>query len=86
MLHLPSKSLLSNFLIFLQSSSSNDSNPLIQASQEPKNSTPINKISKTAYRYEHTNAKDTLYAIQRKHDYRRIFSAMENKTYPFNLF
>ena len=45
-----------------------------------------NKISKTAYRYEHTNAKDTLYAIQQKSDYRRIFSATENKTYPSNLF
>ena len=86
MLHLPSKSLLSNFLIFLQSSSSNDSNPLIEASQEPKNSTPINKISKTMYRYEHTNARDMLYVIQRKHDYRRIFSATENKTYTFNIF
>ena len=51
-----------------------------------ENSTPTNKISKTAYRYEHTNAKDTLYAIQRKSDYRRIFGATENKTYQFNLF
>ena len=49
-----------------------------------KNSTPTNKISKTAYRYEHTNAKDTLYAIQRKSDYRRIY--VEKKTICFIYF
>ena len=39
----------------------------------------------STHRYEHTDAKDTLYAIQQKSDYRRIFGATENKTYPFNF-